>query len=97
MVDDVTTGISCYDLAQYTLKDKEALVNKKFENVSRIIRKETTAMLLGVARRQSDTMYKLHLNPPEDLIVKNHDILLVLCSMDDHPRLESFLGVKEGR
>jgi voltage-gated potassium channel len=97
MVDDVTTGTTGYDLAQYTLKDKEELVNKKFEHVSRIIRRETTAMLLGVARYQEGTMYKLHLNPPEDLIVKNHDILLVLCSMDDHPKLESFLGVKEGR
>jgi len=97
MVDDVTTGTTGYDLAQYTLKDKEELINKQFETVSRIIRKKTTAMLLGVARKQDDTMYKLHLNPPEDLVVKNNDILLVLCSMDDHPRLESFLGVKEGR
>jgi voltage-gated potassium channel len=97
MVDDVTTGTTGYDLAQYTLKDKKELVNMKFEKVSRIIRRETTAMLLGVARRQDDTVYKLHLNPEEDLIVKNHDILLFLCSMDDHPRLESYLGVKEGR
>jgi voltage-gated potassium channel len=97
MVDDVTTGTTGYDLAQYTLKDKEELVNKQFERVSRIIRRETTAMLLGVARREDDKKYKLLLNPPEDFIVKNHDILLVLCSMDDHPQLESFLGVKEGR
>ncbi len=97
MVDDVTTRKSGFDLAQYTLKDKEELINKKFEDVSRVIRKKTTAMLLGIARLEKGSTYKLHLNPSEDLIVKNHDILLVLCSMDDHPRLESFLGVPEGR
>jgi voltage-gated potassium channel len=97
MVDDVTTGTSGFDLAQYTLKDKEELINKKFEDVSRVIRKKTTAMLLGIARHEKGSTYKLHLNPSENLIVKNHDILLLLCSMDDHPRLESFLGVKEGR
>jgi voltage-gated potassium channel len=85
-----------HDLVEYKMNLSSPLINKTYFDAFITLKKEFNSVLMGLSRK-IDGNFKLYKNPESDMIIKEHDYLIILVDGKSKKILSSELGVKEGR
>jgi voltage-gated potassium channel len=85
-----------HDLVEFKMSHSSPLINKTYFDAFIILKKEYNSVLMGLSRK-IDGHYKLYKNPESDIVIKEHDYLIILVDGKSKKILSKELGVKEGR
>ncbi len=98
VIEEVSTSSMGFDVRQYTVNETAPIANKKYGEVLKLMRKNTNVIVLGVAKPpQTGEEYIIKLNPPDHLMVKPNDIILIIGDEESGLRTGVYLNTQQGR
>lgn len=96
-LEDITAADISSDMQEYLLQPNLPLVNLRFDEAERAVRKASGALLIGYARKGADGEYMTMVNPPPDLRLQAGDAVLVLGLIPNLKRFRVWFGADQGR
>ena len=86
-----------YDLQQFTLPPNSQLVNQPVGQISATMRQIQGPLIVAIAKHTGGGEYQLFPHPDDNMVLYQHDSLIVLGNTEQNGRVSQMLGVVQGR
>jgi voltage-gated potassium channel len=96
-IEDLSEAGDGADIREYMLTNRTPISSQTLRDAEALVRQQTGCLVVGGAVRGPNGDFEAVLNPPDTLVFRPGDGILVMGTNENHLRFRKWIGVSQGR